>query len=85
MPADEGILPWMALRVDLWRLATSKSRFRAGEAFASIPPNARHHLAARCDQRRRLLEVAAQVPGDVREWQECQAQEVLTPSQSPSP
>jgi hypothetical protein len=40
MPADEGILPWMALRVDLWRLATSKSRFRAGEAFASIPPNA---------------------------------------------
>ena len=29
-------------------------------------------------------EVAAQVNGGVTEWQECQAQEALTPSQSPS-
>jgi len=33
----------------------------------------------------RNLAVAAQVNGDVREWQEWQAQEALTPSQSPSP
>ena len=31
------------------------------------------------------LAVAAQVHGDVREWQECQVQEVVTPSQLPSP
>ncbi len=31
------------------------------------------------------LAVAAQVHGGVREWQVCQVQEVVTPSQSPSP
>jgi len=61
------------------------SSFCTSYAEAFRPSNARHHLAARCDQRRRVLEVAAQVHGDVREWQECQAQEALTPSQSPSP
>jgi hypothetical protein len=34
---------------------------------------------------KRSLRVAAQVHGDVREWQECQVQEVVTLTQTLSP
>jgi hypothetical protein len=52
MPADDGILPGMAPRVGLWGLAASKPWFHAGEPFASIPPNAGHHLAAERDRKK---------------------------------